>query len=154
MKYPLAGLLALTACASATPVVHGTPRFQTAAYAGIPGRITVHVRDIPEPRGVMFVELYDASTYFHYENVLDEETPRVTGKELTVTLMHVPPGRYILVAAHDANENKVLDRGLFGKPTEAYGFSRDARGLFGPPSFEDGAFDFDGTTAELSVRVR
>jgi uncharacterized protein (DUF2141 family) len=39
-------------------------------------------------------------------------------------------------------------------PKEPYGFSRDARGTVSAPSFDDAAFDFDGTTLSLDVHVK
>jgi uncharacterized protein (DUF2141 family) len=130
------------------------PTFTTAAYAHVAGRVTVHVSGIPSVRGQLYVELYDEATYFHYERVLAETIVPVDDKTMTVTLEHVPAGRYIVCASHDANANAKLDRGFLGIPTEAYGFSRDARGTFGPPSFEAGAFAFDGTELAISVPVR
>jgi uncharacterized protein (DUF2141 family) len=36
---------------------------------------------------------------------------------------------------HDENDNGVLDKGAFGIPTEGYGFSNNAKGFFGAPSW-------------------
>jgi uncharacterized protein (DUF2141 family) len=49
---------------------------------------------------------------------------------------------YAIAAYHDANRNNQLDKNLFGIPKEGYGFSNNARGTFGPPSFEKAAFQF------------
>ena len=49
----------------------------------------------------------------------------------------IAPGEYAVSAFQDANGNQRLDRGKFGIPTEKYGFSRDARGNYGPPEFVD-----------------
>jgi len=114
----------------------------------------VRVLGIPLVKGQLFVELYDRATYFNYDQVLNEQIVPVTGTEMTVTLEHVPAGRYMAVASHDANGNNELDTGLFGIPLEAYGFSRDARGALGPPGFEAGAFDFGGGAETVDVTVR
>jgi uncharacterized protein (DUF2141 family) len=45
---------------------------------------------------------------------------------------------------HDENDNGKLDTNAFGLPTEGYGFSNDAQGTLGPPSYTQAAFDFDG----------
>ena len=99
-------------------------------------------------------ELYDRDSYFDFSRVPNEQVVPVTATGMTVTLQHVPAGRYIVVGSHDANGNNELDTGLFGIPLEAYGFSRAARGAFGPPDFEAGAFDFDGSTATVEVVLR
>jgi len=147
-------LLSTAACASAVPAVRaGLPPHDTPAFAHHSGTIDVVVKGIPEQRGQLYVELYDRASYFRYERVLNERVVPVTGATMTVRLEHVPKGRYVLAVSQDANDNRVLDTGWFGVPTEAYGFSRDARGTFGPPGFDEGAFDFDGKTAALTVHV-
>jgi uncharacterized protein (DUF2141 family) len=74
--------------------------------------------------------------------------------ETTVTVKDVPPGAWAVLAYQDENGNNELDRNLIGIPKEAYGFSRDARGKFGPPSFEDAAIEVGETPATASVRLR
>lgn len=57
-----------------------------------------------------------------------------------IVLEGVPPGRYALQAIHDENADGDLNRtGLL--PDEGLAFSRDAPMRFGPPRFEDAAFD-------------
>ena len=41
----------------------------------------------------------------------------------------------------DANENEKLDTNFLGIPKEQFGFSNDAKGSFGPPSFESASFE-------------
>lgn len=74
--------------------------------------------------------------------------------ETTVAVKDVPPGTWAVLAYQDENGNNELDRNLIGIPKEAYGFSRDARGKFGPPSFEDAAIEVGETPATASVRLR
>jgi len=69
------------------------------------------------------------------------------GVETVVTLKDIPAGTWAVLAYQDENENNDLDRNFIGIPKESYGFSRDARGKFGPPGFEDAALEVkDGTT--------
>ena len=51
----------------------------------------------------------------------------------------LPSGNYAVGAFHDVNRNNQLDTNLFGIPKEQHGFSNDASGSFGPPSFDDAA---------------
>lgn len=39
-------------------------------------------------------------------------------------------------------------------PTEEYCASRDARGTFGPPSFDDAKFEYRGGTKRLVGRMK
>lgn len=56
--------------------------------------------------------------------------------------MHVfdiPAGQYAIGVFHDVNANNSLDTNFFGVPKEQYGFSNNATGNFGPPSFDAAA---------------
>ena len=64
----------------------------------------------------------------------------------------LPPGTYAIGIFHDANLNNRLDNYFFGVPREQYGFSNNARGFMGPPSFEDAAFLVEGKT-EISISL-
>jgi uncharacterized protein (DUF2141 family) len=58
----------------------------------------------------------------------------------------VAPGTYAISAFHDQNDNHKLDTNLIGVPVEDYGTSNNARGVFGPPNFDDARFEYkDGT---------
>ena len=54
-----------------------------------------------------------------------------------------PVGVYAVSLYQDANNNGRLDTGTFGIPVEKYGFSNDAEGFMGPPSFKSCAFNLD-----------
>ena len=58
----------------------------------------------------------------------------------------VAQGTYAIGIFHDVNLNNQLDNYFFGVPKEQYGFSHDARGFMGPPSFEAASFEVDGRT--------
>ena len=74
--------------------------------------------------------------------------------ETLVTVKDVPPGTWAVLAYQDENGNNELDRNLIGIPKEPYGFSRDARGKFGPPKFEEAAIEVGDAPASASVRLR
>lgn len=57
-----------------------------------------------------------------------------------------------IAAYHDANENGILDRNAFGIPSERYGFSGGARGVTGPPAFEEAQVEITGAPIEISIR--
>lgn len=77
---------------------------------------------------------------------------RVRDRSGRCVFSDVPHGRYALAVHHDADADGAVDTGLFGIPTEGLGASNDARGSFGPPSFEDASFTYGG--GELTLRVR
>lgn len=66
----------------------------------------------------------------------------------------IPKGLYGLSGFHDENGNGKLDTNFVGMPVEDYCASRGARGTFGPPSFEDAKFKFQGGTKRLEAWMK
>ena len=72
---------------------------------------------------------------------------------VTVELKDLQPGTYAVSAIHDENDNRVLDKGRFGLPTEGVGFSRNPAIVFGPPSFKAARFAAEAdTTATIQMK--
>jgi hypothetical protein len=67
--------------------------------------------------------------------------------------LRVPSGGYAVIVYYDENGNNVLDKNLFGKPIELYGFSRDARSAFSSPDFESAVLHIhEDTDREFTIR--
>lgn len=61
-------------------------------------------------------------------------------------------GIYAIAVVYDEDENGELNTGLFGIPSEKIGMSNDAKGRFGPPSFNAASFSFSNdTTIEITL---
>jgi len=65
------------------------------------------------------------------------------GTEVYKETFEIPAGTYVIGYYIDVNENEKLDTNFIGIPKEEYGFSNNARGTFGPPSFESASFILD-----------
>jgi uncharacterized protein (DUF2141 family) len=71
-----------------------------------------------------------------------------------VTLGRLPPGPYAVAVLHDEDDNRKMKTGFLGRPAEGYGSSRDARGRFGPPRFEDARLTLRaGQTLRAPIRM-
>jgi len=84
---------------------------------------------------------------------LEDRFTLLTDLRATCTFEGLAPGVYAAVAFHDVNGNHVVDTNFLGMPIEGIGVSRDARGTFGPPSFGDAAFRYEGGRATVGVIV-
>jgi uncharacterized protein (DUF2141 family) len=101
------------------------------------GRITVEISGIKKIAGQMIISLYDKPEGFpNTKNTKETVYVRVESKTVTHVFSNLRPGDYALAVIHDANSNKKLDKYFFGLPKEKYGFSRNAKGFLGPPSFK------------------
>lgn len=104
--------------------------------------ITVNFSKLKPVQGQIYVGLYNSKEDFmkvdkNFRNCI---TPVNSDKAVCI-LENVPAGTYALSVFHDENGNGELDTGMFGIPKEGYGFSNNASGMFGPPSFEDSSFE-------------
>lgn len=72
----------------------------------------------------------------------------------TAVLTDLPAGRYGIMAFLDANGNGRLDTLPIGLPTEPYGFSQNARGRFGPPSWSAAAVEVGDDRARQVIVLR
>lgn len=78
----------------------------------------------------------------------------IRGRQAVAEFKEVPAGPFAVSVFHDEDADRELDTGLFGIPSEDYGFSRDARGSFGPPSFDDARLELAaGESKQVEIRV-
>jgi len=101
--------------------------------------LEVVVNNIKSDKGVVMVGIFNSDKEF-LEKAWRGEKPKAQPGTMKVTFKDVPAGSYAISVYHDVNENGKLDKNLIGIPTEGFGFSNDAMGTFGPPSFEKAMF--------------
>lgn len=102
--------------------------------------ITVVVKQMITTEGNLRVTLFNSEADWLSKGEL--QTVLIDNKEVvTITFENVPEGTYGVSVIHDSNGNGELDANSFGMPVEDYGFSNDARGMFGPPSFSESKFE-------------
>ena len=70
-----------------------------------------------------------------------------------VVFSNIDPGRYAAIAFHDENGNGKLDRNFLGLPTEPYGFSNNAQGFLGPPTFGAAAINLVGGNETIRLTL-
>ncbi len=90
---------------------------------------------VKEVTGEVYVAVYDTEENFLKKSL---KTYKATVKEGVVLIsLDLEPGVYAISVFQDLNGNQELDTNFVGIPSEPYGFSNDAMGMFGPPSFKD-----------------
>lgn len=63
----------------------------------------------------------------------------------------VKPGTYLMAFYQDLNNDQVLNKGLFGRPTEPYRLYRPFSGIFAP-KFSDCAFSAKTNLTNVNIR--
>ncbi len=100
--------------------------------------LTVNITDLKNDKGVVLIKLMDAN-----ENTVKGLKGNIVDKKCTVKISDLPAGTYALSFIHDENSNGKLDMKTLGPPAEGYGYSNNARGLFGPAKFKDQLFELN-----------
>jgi uncharacterized protein (DUF2141 family) len=104
--------------------------------------------------GQVLVAVFDSADTFAKEGKeVVGVSAAIAGGTARTVIAGLKPGRYAVAGFHDENGNGKLDTNLLGIPTEGYGFSRDARGTLGPPSFGAAAFDLPDTGAKQTFTM-
>ena len=69
------------------------------------------------------------------------------------TFKDLPAGKYAIKVFHDEDDDDELDTNFIGIPSEDYGFSNNAKGNFGPASWEDAMFVFEAKSDTIEINV-
>lgn len=126
------------------------------AFGECPG-IHVEILNIRSSTGTVACALFESRAGFPAEflsSATNVMVIKVRKTRARCTFEDIPPGTYAIGVIHDENMNGKLDMNRLGIPTEGYGFSNDARKLFGPPSFSAASFPYDGRTLDLTISLR
>jgi uncharacterized protein (DUF2141 family) len=114
-------------------------------------KLEVTVKNILEAKGTIRVSLFNNEKDF-LGQALESKVVKASINEARVVFEGLKPGEYAIAVIHDLNENKELDKGFMGIPKEPYGFSNDARGKFGPPSYSESKLTVYGVV-KTSIKV-
>ena len=105
--------------------------------------LVVVVKNVKEAKGRIAIALFNSEKDFTTKAMQGKTTVAKAG-EVQITFENITSGDYAISVMHDANENDKLDSNAIGIPKEGFGFSNDAMGMFGPPSFEKAKFNLSG----------
>lgn len=115
--------------------------------------LTVVVGGITKGEGQVMVALFNDATGFPRGKVLNGQMTPAKPGQVEVTFKDLAPGTYAVSAYQDLNSNQRLDANMVGMPTEPYGFSRDAKGQFGPPKFGDAAIQVGSEAQRIQFKL-
>lgn len=116
------------------------------------GELTVEVSGVAQAKGDILVAVFDQKGQWLRRAKLSQKVVAAEGK-VSVVFENLPEGEYALSAIHDVNANGRLDSNAIGIPNEPYGFSNDAAGSFGPPSYDDAKISIDQNKKSISIKL-
>ena len=110
-------------------------------------QLTISVEGVLSSEGRVLVAVYDRSDAFLSKDGVFRSGAAKAKKNITeVILEDLPKGEYALAVFHDENSNDEMDTNWLGIPKEPIGFSKAKMKMFGPPNFEECAFEVDSDT--------
>lgn len=114
--------------------------------------LTVTIFKIKEIQGTVRVCLIDNDQDKYLSTCDRAESVVVEAGEETVVFEDLPAGEYCISLYQDLDDNQRLNLdGMFGLPSEPYGFSNNARGIIGPPSLKKCVFT---VSADREMRIK
>ncbi len=117
-------------------------------------KLTIEVKSIPNEKGNIFIALFRPKDEFpvYGKQYIGKIIP-VSGKKMSYSFSELAEGKYAVAVFHDENKNGKLDKNYLGIPTEAYGFSNNARRTFSAPSFEEAEVNLNSDLA-ISITLK
>ncbi len=118
------------------------------------GNLVINITGFESDNGVASIGIADSEeNYENGDNFRGVHAP-IKAKLSQFIVEDIEFGNYVVKVYHDENNNGKLDKAMFGIPTEAYGFSNDARGKFGPPKYSEAVFQFNSSGQEIFIKIK
>lgn len=143
----VAGIAPLQAQETAPPAASGTTSGTTVAPSG--PRLELVVEGLRGAGHIRAGAYADATSWLGQHAAANCISPVRDGRSRCV--FSLPrAGTYAIGLYHDADDDREMDTGVFGIPTEGYGFSRNVGGGLSAPSFASAALE---VAADALVRT-
>jgi uncharacterized protein (DUF2141 family) len=111
-------------------------------------KLHIRVTGIKTDTGVIMLQLLNEQ-----QEVEAQEKGTIRCGISEMTFIGIIPGKYAIRYFQDENGNGELDKNKLGIPTEGYGFSNNAYGMFGPKPFKDWLFEVNDDK-ELVLKIK
>ncbi|NOQ76169.1 MAG: DUF2141 domain-containing protein [Crocinitomix sp.] len=120
----------------------------TSSNASAQQTLTIEIKKLKSETGNIMLEVLDENE----EMVLQTMGEAKNGFS-TIVIKDLEPGTYAIRFYHDVNGNNKMDQDKYGRPTEAYGFSNNARGFMSAPKFKKMLFVYsESTTINMKAK--
>ena len=118
------------------------------------GDLHIDVSGISSSQGIIYVFLYSSEDGFPVDLSKAEKLiqARIESQAVSVSFDNIKYGYYAISIYHDQDSNGEINTNFLGIPKEPVGVSNNAKGLMGPPKYEDAKFYFNkNMTIEISI---
>jgi uncharacterized protein (DUF2141 family) len=114
---------------------------------------TLNVHGVLPNSGPVRVAVFsDAANFPNQQQAMSTVAIPSQGDSVQTALEVSPDGPYAVAVYQDLNDDGTLNRSSFGMPMEPYGFSQDAVGKLGPPSYEQAQVPPGTTSVDVTLQ--
>jgi uncharacterized protein (DUF2141 family) len=100
--------------------------------------LIVNVKKFKNSDGLAYLSLHDPT-----KKTLQQQWTKIEKNETQAVFKNLKAGKYAVRLYHDENNNKKMDTGFMGIPTESWGCSNNVKPRFAAPKFEDMIFTLE-----------
>ncbi|PKB44769.1 uncharacterized protein (DUF2141 family) [Cellulophaga sp. RHA19] len=112
--------------------------------------ITITIDNVLNDDGTVMAGLHTSETFMRGMGLQNKITTIEDGK-VTIVFKDIVAGEYAILAMHDENNNKQMDREANGMPKESYCISGSST-PYGPPSFSEAKFMVEDKDLKFALR--
>lgn len=106
-------------------------------------------------RGTLRVAIFASESDFKDDKAAYSKNQAVSSPgDIRMSFPNISSGTYAVAAFYDRNDNKKLDRNLFGVPTEAYGFINEPASKWRAPRWEEISTNVEDEELELRIVLK
>jgi uncharacterized protein (DUF2141 family) len=132
----------------------GAVALLVAPVAAQAGQINLTITGARNADGIVRCGLFASAAGFRQPGKeASESTGKVSGGRASCSFKSVPNGTYAVAVFHAERGERTMDIGLFGKPKQGVGFSRNPSIAFGPPGFDAAAFTVGAAPVDLTIKL-
>ena len=115
--------------------------------------LTIVIENIRDTGGALQMQVLASQKQFEEDDAtakfMAQFREPTAESRVTLTTGNLPAGEYAIKIFHDVNSNGQLDTNFAGLPIEPYAFSNNARGRFGPATWEDAHFVLEDEVTQV-----
>ncbi len=123
---------------------------------GASGTAIIRILGAANDKGTMKIAIYGAESTFERpaDAVFAGVEPIAGGQVYVPVPLTDLPEKIAIAVFHDENDDGMLNKNAVGFPSERYGFSRNVRGLMGPPTWAQTVIPRPRNDETIEVFVR
>lgn len=125
------------------------------------GSLTVKISKLKNDKGNVRVAVYNTQEGYDAEKGAGDSqkacakaVAEIKSNEAQCTIDDLAYGDYALKFFHDEDKSGKFYKNFVGIPKVDYGFSNNAKGHFGPASFEQAKFKLDKPSLEMNLEAQ